>query len=139
MEIQFLDANDVDATAFKYAVIAARYRGKWVFCKNTKRKWEIPGGHREEGETALEAAKRELFEETGAIRYTIQPVTAYRIHNFGMLFYAEIEEIGDLPESEIERIDFFDKIPDDLSFPAYHPAMIERVKSMLKDNVEVNV
>jgi 8-oxo-dGTP diphosphatase len=128
LALEFHEINEVHDAAFKYSVIAARYRGKWVFCKNKKRQWEIPGGHREEGETTLEAAKRELFEETGAIRFTIRPGTAYRINNYGMLFYAEIEELGELPESEIERIDFFDELPEELSFPLYYPVLFERAR-----------
>ena len=50
----------------KFAVIIAKTEGKWVFCKHRERStYEVPGGHREAGETILEAAKRELQEETG--------------------------------------------------------------------------
>ena len=58
----------------KFAVIIAKTEGKWVFCKHKERStYEVPGGHREAGETILEAAKRELREETGAVEFTIQP------------------------------------------------------------------
>lgn len=46
----------------KFAVIITMYQGKWVFCKHRERETlEIPGGHREPGEAALAAAKRELY------------------------------------------------------------------------------
>ena len=35
--------------------------------------WESPGGHIDEGETPLEAAERELYEETGAIDFDFKP------------------------------------------------------------------
>ena len=58
--------NGLEETNLKYAVICARYRGKWIFCRHEAREtWELPGGHRETKETALEAAQRELYEETG--------------------------------------------------------------------------
>ena len=58
----------------KYAVIAARYNGKWVWCRHRERAtFEIPGGHREAGENISDTARRELYEETGAVRYDIFP------------------------------------------------------------------
>lgn len=64
----------------KFAVIIARHNGKWVFCKHKERNtWEAPGGHREDGEDILETAKRELYEETGAITFDITPICIYSV------------------------------------------------------------
>ena len=68
--VRFYDS--IDDTKLKYAVIVALYQNKWVFCKHKERNtYEIPGGHRERGETIDTAAKRELCEETGALHFTI--------------------------------------------------------------------
>ena len=68
----------------RFAVIVARYRGRWVMCRHIDREtYECPGGHRESGETVLEAARRELYEETGATDYELIPVSIYSVDNGG--------------------------------------------------------
>lgn len=73
MQVNFYEK--VDDHLLRFAVIVARHRGKWVFCKHRERDtYELPGGHREPGERILEAARRELQEETGATAFSIRPV-----------------------------------------------------------------
>lgn len=108
--------------------IMAVYAGKWVFCKHKKRDtWENPGGHIEKGETPLQAAKRELYEETGAIDCTFEPLCDYYISGEVdgkyykgnvQVYFATVHALGELPPgSEMERIELFDSFPDDLKFP----------------------
>lgn len=124
-----------------FAVIIAKTDGKWVFCKHKERDtYEVPGGHREIGETVLEAAKRELREETGAIDFDIKPVCAYSVKgktkvnksdddiSFGMLFVADIFSFEKELHSEIEKILFTDNLVDNWTYPLIQPRLIEEAR-----------
>ena len=135
MEVKFYESIDDDS--LKFAVIISKHNGKWVFCKHKERNtYEIPGGHRESGETIDETAKRELFEETGAVEYSLKPVCIYSVtgrnrvnetgkETFGKLFYADIVKFEHELHSEIERIEFFDNLPEKWTYPDIQPFLIE--------------
>lgn len=128
----------------KYVVITARYNNKWVFVRNSKRgAYEIPGGHIEPGEDALTAAKRELYEETGALEFDIYPVSIYAVEretatSAGMLFFADIKKIGELPSFEITEVMFSDVLPQTLSFPLIQPELHKFVEKWLDENHKGN-
>ena len=78
VDVKFYD--EIDDRLLKFAVIIAKTDNKWVFCKHREREtFEIPGGHRENGEHILDTAKRELYEETGALEYSIKPICVYSV------------------------------------------------------------
>lgn len=119
---------------YKYVVIIAKLNDKWLLCKHKKRTtFETAGGHIELNETPLEAAKRELFEETGAVSYDIKPIFDYWAGDddstgYGMVFFAHIKKLGELPESEMERVECFDALPENLTYPAITPVLFKHFK-----------
>lgn len=116
-------------TSYKYTVICSNYQGKWILSRHKKRDtWETQGGHIEAGETPLEAAKRELFEESGIQDAEVYPVCDYWGFNpfscsNGMVFLAVVHSIGKLPESEMKEIGIFDELPTNLTYPQTSPVL----------------
>ena len=128
MQVKIHDLNAVDYSNLTRVVCVARYKGKFVYCKHKDRTtWELPGGHIEKGEDWLAAAKREMFEETGTIKASYEPICLYSISTYAMLCYVEIEEMSTLPDSEIEKVEFFDKEPINLTYPEAHSLFYKTV------------
>lgn len=135
-EVRFYD--EVEDPLLKFAVILARSGEKWVFCRHRERTTlEIPGGHREPGESVDETARRELKEETGAEDFVIRPVCVYSVvrddgESFGMLYYAEITSFEEL-HSEIEEIFLLEEPPaGNWTYPEIQPKLMEEVRRRLE-------
>lgn len=122
--MKFLDKEPEKLT---HVVIVARYQDTFVFCKHKDRTtYELPGGHIEINETAIEAAKRKLKEETGAISFSLKFVCFYEFDVYGAVYYADIKELGSL-KYEIEELSFLDYMPAQLTYPAIEPRIFNYV------------
>lgn len=129
-EIGLLEGDHYkDDTKLTYVIIVAfdAEKDKLILVKKYDvDTWEFPGGHIETDESAVDAAHRELYEETGAEEFSMNFISTYFVKDlknnnkitYGKLFTANIYEYGDLPkESEIEEVLIFDFLPNEITYP----------------------
>ena len=139
MEMEFYELGKLDEDNLSFSAISTVYQGKWLYVRNKSRSTqEIPGGRKEAGERIDNTARRELFEETGARKYFIKPICDYLVNDsckktFGRLFFCEINEIDDLPESEIAEIRLFDEIPANLTYPEIQTRLFRKTQILKCD------
>ena len=138
-EVRFYKPDYEPGAVFTYSVISARIGEKWIFVRHHKRDtWEIAGGHIEAGETPDEAAERELKEETGAIHFSLRCIATYSvtidgITGWGRLYYAEVEDIGPIPDiSEIAEVTFSDHFIGKNTYPEIQPLLWQKTLEYLK-------
>lgn len=123
---------------YKYVVVCTWYKNGWLLSKHKKRStWETQGGHIEQGETPLDAARRELYEESGVRDAELYPVCDYYgydsdSHANGMVFLAVVHHLGILPESEMKETALFEDIPMELTYPNVSPWLFGEAKKTLQ-------
>ena len=135
-EPKIYDLSAADEKDLTRVVCVARFEGKWVFCKHKRRDtWELPGGHIEKGENWRDAAIREMFEETGASQIDVKPICLYSVSSFGMVCFVEVQKFEKIPdEFEIEKIELFDNLPENLTYPDTHKLLFEEVLKTIEKN-----
>ena len=118
-----------------------KHNDKFVLCWHKKsQKWDHVGGFVEKNENPLEAAKRELFEETGAVDFDIFPIFDHEsfhedgtYFNNGRTYFVIVREFSELPNgSEMGKIGFFDKITENFRYGSNSEAIIENFKRIEK-------
>jgi 8-oxo-dGTP diphosphatase len=122
-------------------LIFAFYQGKLVLVRHNSRGWELPGGTRKEGETIIQTALREMYEETGGEIASIESIGQYLIFEKDHLVYvkniyiSKVSNLRELPVGfETNGIMLLDTIPEQVEImndPTFSP--------LLKDNVYVMV
>ena len=123
----------------KFVVILSHMNGKYLLSRHKNRvTWETQGGHIEAGETPLEAAKRELWEESGAVEYTIEPLCDYWASDdigwaTGVVFRAEITKLQDIPKgSEMAEVKLFETLPEEFTYTYISTVLFAHEKELKK-------
>ena len=125
---------------YTFVVVCSRYRGQWLLSRHKKRDtWETQGGHIEPGETPLRAAARELYEESGAVDFDIEPLFDYAAGDIapgnpekyatGVVFFARIRTLSPLPESEMAEVRTFDTLPQNVTYPHITPHLFAEARA----------
>jgi len=138
-EVKFYKPSFVSDTDPAYSVIVARCENKWIFVRHRNRKtWEIAGGHIEKNESSSDAARRELMEETGALKFDLVCVATYSVKKdgltgYGKLYFAEVYELAEIPDiSEVAEIKLMNKLPENLTYPDIQPHLFRITGEYLK-------
>ncbi|UPK45566.1 NUDIX domain-containing protein [Paenibacillus pabuli] len=135
IEKQWLDLSEFHELEqeIQFVIMVTQFQEKHVIIHNLKRQgWEFPGGNREPGESVLAAAGRELYEETGALKFMLEPYGIYRMNgSFGMVYYANITEFRALSlesNSEISAMKMVDTLPEGMNFDDMFYSFLARWK-----------
>lgn len=134
--------NRLNDFNIKYVSLISKYKGRWVICHHKEKDyWNCPGGGIEAGESPIQVAKRELFEETGTVQADFHPLYIYEILSdsglsYGIQYYCEIKELKELPDFEMDRIDFVDQLPyEKMKTPQVHTRLISDIENILKYDI----
>lgn len=83
----------------QHVLIIARHNNKWLLTKHPVRGLEFPGGKVEAGETLIEAAIRETYEETNVKIKHVEWVAEYLVRDevpfCKAVFRAQVDYIGE--------------------------------------------
>ena len=129
-----LPPGSTETQKLNYVVMATRYLDKWIFVRHQERTtWEMVSGHIEKGESADQAAIRELNEEAGILNSSMTVICDYEVSvdgkkEYGRLYGVEVSELDPILEHEIEELVLADALPDALTYPEVHSFLFQRAQ-----------
>ena len=134
--------SDISKYKIEYVSMLSMYKNKWIICHlKDSDKWDCPGGKIEQDEKPIQAAMRELFEETGAVESDYIPLFIYCIKtdkglSYGIQYYCEVVELEEIPNFEMDRIEFHQNIPfNKLKTPLVHQKLFLHLQEIMNSGV----
>lgn len=133
-EVQLSFDDHPFSSSPKHVWVICRFKNEWLLTKHKERGLEFPGGKVEAGETAAEAAKREVMEETGAVLSSLTYLAQYFVDGksgnvIKNVYFAEVDQLTKQPTYyETEGPVLLENLPSDL-------ASNEEYSFMMKDGV----
>lgn len=144
-EVQLSFENHPFSKNPKHVWVICRYKGKWLLTKHKERGLEFPGGKVEHGETAEQAAIREVHEETGGIVEQIHYIGQYYVNGrndyvFKNVYYAIINRL--IEEESYHETDgpvLLSEMPSDVKYNRkYSFIMKDQVLDYAMDYIKKN-
>lgn len=132
-QVSFYRIGAVPAERLRVAVVAARWRGKWVLVRPRGcARWGMPGGPCAATETTDQAAVRGLIGQTGAAPSLLSPVADWAItfrggQTCGRLYLAELSPAVAFTGTEHGEMRLVGRLPADLEQPDITPQLLRRV------------
>ena len=92
----------------RHILVISQYKGKWILTRHSKRGLEFPGGKVEAGESLEDAARREVYEETGAHVRELEWFAEYVVYSSKpfckTVFVGVVDKVDRIPLLETEGI-----------------------------------
>ena len=132
VQIRLLAPESLGKDLLNYVVMGARYREQWLFVRHRERtSWEMVSGHIEAGESADQAAVRELAEEAGVVESSMEVLCDYEVEvdhhkEYGRFYLVAVTRLDPLLEHEIEELVLADSLPRKLTYPEVHTRLFQR-------------
>lgn len=125
----------------RHVLVIGKFEGQWLLTRHSVRGLEFPGGKAEPGESLEQAAKREVYEETGAIATELEWLAEYTVWTdkpfSKTVFMAAIDSMKSVKWLETEGPVLVPKLVVDENYSflmrdAGMEAIIEKVKTVEK-------
>ena len=118
----------------KHVLVICQYKNQWLLTNHKQRGLEFPGGKKEKGESTIQTAYREVFEETGGVIEGLQWIAAYQVLGEEETFVKDVffAKIGQLnPQEDYHETMGPVLVSGDIMIMRWHPSY----SFIMKDNV----
>ncbi|MGM8216526.1 RNA deprotection pyrophosphohydrolase [Bacillaceae bacterium W0354] len=145
--VKLVIGNEAFSKQPKHVWVITKYSGQWLLTKHKDRGIEFPGGKVEDGETAEEAAIREVLEETGGIVENLYFIGQYYVDGKGgdivkNVYFAEVDDLTEQQHYfETEGPVILDELPsnikhnDDFSFMMKDEVLPHAIDELKRNNL----